>query len=105
MSPHAYTEAALVERATMELLASLKWTPVSAVDELFGPSGTLGRESPREVVLLPRLRAALAKHNPNAPAAAIDLAVDELLRDRVAMGPASANREVHRLLTGGVNVS
>src|SRR5262249_9184679 len=33
-----------------------------------------------------------------------DLAIDDLLRDRVAMGPAAANREVHRLLTEGVKI-
>jgi type I restriction enzyme R subunit len=105
MSPHAYTEKALVERATMELLASLGWDTVSAAEETFGPAGTLGRASPREVALFPRLRAALAKLNPGAPATAIDLAIDDLTRDRVAMGPAAANREVHRLLTDGVKVA
>lgn len=105
MTKHAYTEDALVERATVEVLASLKWSTVSAVDEIFGPDGTIGRQHEREVVLVPRLRAALATLNPEAPAGALDLAIDELLLDRVAMGPAAANREVHRLLTEGVTVT
>ncbi|GEJ55947.1 type I restriction endonuclease subunit R [Anaeromyxobacter diazotrophicus] len=105
MTPHAYTELALVEAATMEVLASLDWPTVSAADETFNPDGTLGRESARETALLPRLRAALAKLNQGVPAAALQLAVDELLRDRLAMGAAAANREVHALLTEGVQVS
>lgn len=105
MTAHAYTENALVEGATMEVLASLGWTTVSADGETFGAQGSLGRESAREVVLVARLRAALTKLNPGAPTLALDLAIDELLRDRVAMSPAAANRDVHRLLTEGVKVA
>ena len=105
MTSHAYTEKALVERATMEVLASLGWATESAAEETFGEGGTLGRESTREVAIVPRVRAALIRLNPGAPPAALDLAIDELLRDRVAMGPAAANRDVHRLLTDGVKVT
>ncbi|HEY1533819.1 MAG TPA: HsdR family type I site-specific deoxyribonuclease, partial [Polyangiaceae bacterium] len=89
----------------IEILASLAWASLSATKETFGPSGTLGRESTREVALTARLRAALTNLNPDAPRVALDLALDELLRDRVAMGPAAANHEVYRLLTDGVKVS
>ena len=102
---HAYSETALVEQATMEVLASLGYATASASDEVFGAHSTLGRESPREVVLVTRLRAALVALNPAAPEMALDLAVDELLRDRVAMGAVAANREVYRLLTEGVKVA
>jgi type I restriction enzyme R subunit len=105
MSKHAYGEKALVETATMEVLSSLGWQAVSADYEVFGAGSTLGRDMPREVVLGARLRVALVKLNPGVPEGAIDLALDELLRDRVAMGPAAANREVHRLLTAGVPVA
>ena len=57
--PHAYTEDQLVEQPAIELFAALGWETVSALDETFGPSGTLGRETTAEVVLEPRLRAAL----------------------------------------------
>jgi type I restriction enzyme R subunit len=106
MTSHAYTEARLVEQATVEVLRSLGWRAVYAGDhETFGSGGTLGRESTREVVLHARLRDALTRLNPGAPSAAIDLAIDDLTRDRVAMGEAAANREVHRLLADGVKVS
>lgn len=106
MTHHAFSEEALVEQSAVEVLTALRWPTLSAKEEQLGPSGTLGRESLREVVLLARLRKALQDLNPPpVPPAAIDLAVDELTRDRVAMGPASANREVHRLLLDGVKVS
>jgi type I restriction enzyme R subunit len=105
MISHAYTEKALVEQSAEDILADLGWTPVSAVRETFGAYGNLGRDSPRDVVLTGRLRGALLALNPTAPPTALELAIDDLLRDRVAMGPAGANREVHRLLTDGVTVT
>ena len=105
MSAHAYTEDQLVEQPAIGLFAELGWQTVSAMEEVFGKDGTLGRETPGEVVLLSRLRAALAKLNPSLPPEAITAAVDELTRDRSAMSPASANREVYALLKEGIPVS
>jgi type I restriction enzyme R subunit len=105
MTVHAYTEDQLVEQPAVGLFAELGWQTVSASEEIFGPAGTLARETPGEVVLESRLRAALAKLNPNLPAEAFDAAVVELIRDRAAMSPAAANREVWQLLREGVKVS
>ena len=49
-----------------------------------------------------RPRRALTQLNPASPSGDIDLAVDELLRDRVPMGAPAANREVHGLFTDGM---
>src|SRR5882672_11806711 len=98
MTANAYSEKALVEQSAMELLDALDWVTASARDEVFGASGTFGRETAREVTLTRRVRTALAELNPGIPAPAIDLAVEELLRDRGAMDPVGANREVYRLL-------
>ena len=104
--PHAYTEDQLVEQPAIGLFAALGWQTVSAMEEIFGKdTGTLRRETPAEVVLESRLRAALAKLNPNLPAEAFDAAVVELSRDRSAMSPAAANREVWQLLREGIRVS
>jgi type I restriction enzyme R subunit len=105
VSAHAYSEKALVEQSAEEILRTLGWTTGTAAEETFGPLGTLGRGSSREMVLLPRLRAALERLNPQAPPGALDLALEELLRERLAMDLAAANREVHRLLTEGVKVT
>ena len=55
------------------------------MEESFGATGTLLRETKGEVVLVSRLRAALERLNPTLPPEAITAAVDELTRDRSAM--------------------
>jgi type I restriction enzyme, R subunit len=102
---HAYSEDQLVEQPAIGLFATLGWQTASAKDESFGASGTLGRETRGEVVLLARLRAALVKFNPALPPEAISNAVDELTRDRSAMSLEAANREVYGLLKEGITVS
>jgi len=105
MTHHAYSEDQLVEQPAIGLFAVLGWQTVSALEETFGASGTLGRETKGEAVLVQRLRAALCKFNPALPAEAISNAVDELTRDRSAMSLEAANREVYRLLKKGITVS
>jgi len=105
MSPHAYTEDQLVEQPAIALFAELGWKTVTADEETFGPIGTLERETKGEVVLVPRLRAALQKLNPYLPAEAITKAIDELTRNRSAMSLESANREVYQFLKEGITVS
>ena len=103
--PHAYTEDQLVEHPVIRLFAELGWTTVSALEETFGATGTLLRETKGEVVLVSRLRAALERLNPALPPEAIAAAIDELTRDRSAMSLEAANREVYLLLKEGIKVS
>ena len=105
MSPHAYSEDQLVEQPAIGLFGLLGWHTVSAMEETFGPGSTLGRETKGEVVLVERLRATLALLNPDLPHEAIQIAIDELARDRSAMSLEAANREVYRLLKDGIPVS
>ena len=104
MSPPIDSEYELVELSAMEIFHSLGWNIASGKDETFGASGSLGRKDPREVVLVPRLRAALIKLNPQIPATAIDIAVDELTRDRGTKSMVNANQEIHILLRNGMQV-
>lgn len=105
MSHHAYTEDQLVEQPAIGLFAALGWQTVSAMEETFGAGGTLGRETKGEVVLAPRLHAALTQLNPAQPPEAIIAAVDLLARDRTAMSLEAANREVYGMLKEGILVS
>ena len=98
---HAYTEDQLVEQPAIGLFAELGWSTVSALDEAFGVTGTLSRETKGDVVLVARLRAALERLNPALPLEVITSAIDELTRDRSAMSLAAANREVYLLLKAG----
>ncbi len=103
--PHAYTEDQLVEQPAIGLFAELGWQTVSAMEETFGATGTLQRETKGEAVLVPRLRSGLVRLNPSLPPEAITAAVDELTRDRSAMSLEAANREVYLLLKEGIKVS
>ncbi|MGB4876576.1 MAG: type I restriction endonuclease, partial [Candidatus Competibacter sp.] len=102
---HPYTEDQLVEQPAIGLCAALGWQTIKAQEETFGANGTLGRETKGDVVLLSRLRTALARLNPDVPDDAIAAAVDELARDRSAMSLEAANREIHERLKEGINVS
>jgi type I restriction enzyme R subunit len=103
--PHAYTEDQLVEQPAIGLFGEIGWATVSASEEIFGPAGTLQRETKGEAVLASRLRAALERLNAALPPEAIIAALDELIRDRSAMSLEAANREVYLLLKEGIKVS
>jgi len=102
---HAYTEDQLVEQPAIGLFAELGWKTVSALEETFGSSGTLKRETKGEVVLLSRLHTALERLNPLLPPEALIAAVDKLTRNRSAMSLEAANREVYLFLKEGIKVS
>ena len=59
--PHAYSKGQLVEQPAIGLFAELGWATASALEETFGATGTLRRETKGEVVLVSRLRAALER--------------------------------------------
>ncbi len=101
MSPERFTESELVERPALELLAELGWTVVDAYGEKLGSDGTLGRDSIHDAVLTHRLRDAVRWLNPQVPDHIREEAVTAVVKDRSAMDPTRANREVHALLRDG----
>jgi len=105
MSPGTYSEDGLVEQPAIQLFSELGWDTVNATEELFGADGTLGRDAKGEVILGARLRAALQRLNDDFPETALDSAIDEVSRDRSAMTPEAANRELWGLMRDGVKVS
>src|SRR6266508_3099877 len=88
-----YSEDALIEKPAIALFKSLRHDFRNCFYETFGPTGTLGRETTADVVLARYLRPALERLNPDFPPEAIDLAIEELSKDRSSLSPASANRE------------
>ena len=102
---HVYTEDQLVEQPAIGLFAELGWATVTALEETFGETGTLQRETKGDVVLVSRLLAALKRLNPTLPPETIITTVDELTRDRSAMSLVAANRDVYTLLKEGIKVS
>jgi type I restriction enzyme, R subunit len=108
MSPsltgHIASEDGIIEKPALALLEELGWSHIDLFREIPGPANPTGRASFRQSHLPSRLRAALTKLNPGLPPLALTLAETELTRDRSAMLPIAANREVHRLLLDGVAV-
>src|SRR4051794_19145993 len=85
---NSYTEDTLVEQPAINLFAELGYETLNCWGESFGEGGTLGRETPSEVVLVSRLRPALRQLNPDLPAEALEQAIEELAKDRGSMSPA-----------------
>lgn len=107
----AYTdinnEDRLVQATFAEHLEKeLGWDSVYAWNqETFGPDGTLGRASVRDVVLERDLRTALTKLNPQLPTSAIDEAVAKLTHHDFSRTLLQHNQAFYKLIQGGVPVS
>jgi len=100
-----FNEYQLVEQPAIKLFEELGWEAIDAYRETLGTDGTLGREDRREVVLVPRLQAALERLNPELPREAIQAAIAQLSRDRSVMHHVRANREVYEFVRDGVRVN
>ena len=83
----------------------LAWDSVYAFNtETFGPQGTLGRASEREVVLARDLRKALETLNPKIPTEAREQAIEKITRIDFARSSVQHNREFYGFIRGGVPV-
>ena len=100
-----FNEDELVEKPSIAVLANLGWRTASGSGETFGARGSLGRETRSDVTLSVTLRQSLARLNADLPAEALEAALQELTRDRAAMGFVAANRELWTLMRDGVPVS
>ncbi|MFZ6681694.1 type I restriction endonuclease subunit R [Undibacterium sp. Tian12W] len=107
----AYTdinsEDRLVQATFSEYLEkALGWTSVYAWNkETFGPDGTLGRNSERDVVLVRELKKALERLNPELPAIAIESAITKLTHHDFSRSLLLHNQTFHNLIRDGVPVS
>jgi len=100
------TEDMLVQQTTADYLRdTLGWRTVFGYnEETFGPEGTLGRSSDREVVLTRILGEKLMALNPGLPEAAYQDALRRIVEPGVGLSPLALNREKYELLKDGVNV-
>lgn len=99
-----YGELALVEQPAIACFAALGWETGNLYHETLGPSGTEGRTSESEVILIRRLRQALERINPGYPASAYDQAIAQLTEDRSKALPVYANQTVYKLLKDRIKV-
>jgi len=104
---YAYSEDTLVQLTTAEYLERhLGWESVYAYNtETFGPTGTLGRASDREVVLGRYLRQKLGELNPGLPQEAYDDALRQIVTVAATQTPLATNREKYSLVKDGVQVA
>jgi len=72
----------------------VKWETLNSFHENFGPLSLLGRETMADVVLPHRLKAAIEKLNPGVSPNAVEIAIQEVTKDRGALSPARANQSV-----------
>lgn len=98
-----FNEDNLIEQPAIRLFGEL-WGIENFVNA-FSDEGDalLGREHQGEVVLISRLRESLIKIN-NFPVDVINLAIDEIIKDRSKMSLINANKEVYKLIKDGVKV-
>src|ERR1039458_6073996 len=101
-----YSEDRLVQKTFADHLRDvLGWESIYAHnEETFGPTGTLGRASEREVILVRDLRAALLRLNPTLPESAITQAVEKMTRVDFARSLIQHNREFYGYIRNGVPV-
>ena len=99
-----FNEDNLIEQPAIRLFAEL-WGADNFINA-FSDEGDaqLYREHQGEVVLITYLKIALVKLNPNVSTEALNLAIDEIIKDRSKMSLVNANKEIYNLLKNGVKV-
>ncbi len=95
-------EDALVEQPALQMLTDAGWTHVHGRDLAAEAPGT-ERGTWADVVLIDRLRQAVARINPDLPSEAAQRAC-ELAMTGTSPSPIEDHRDFHKLLTGGVPI-
>jgi type I restriction enzyme, R subunit len=103
---YEYSEDALIESATQDVLQELGWDVKTAwAKESFGEHGLLGRDNKGEVVLKRYLLQALQTLNPDLPIAAYQQAIEQITQRRADKSLPRINKEKYELLKEGTLVS
>ena len=99
-----FSEDKLIEQTAIKIFGEL-WGAENFANAYSGETDAeFGRENPGEVVLMNYLKIALTKLNPDVSTEALNLAIDEIIKDRSAMSMVNANHEIWQLLRDGVKV-
>lgn len=105
MTRHLYSEDAMIEQPAIELFKSIGYRHENGFFEKIGEYGTFGRKTQSEVILRTPLKDALIKLNPEIPLSIIDLAIEDLNKDRSTLNPIVANQEIYKMIKEGIKVS
>jgi len=99
-----FSEDKLIEQTAIKIFGEL-WGAENFANAYSGETDAeFGRENPGEVVLMSYLKIALVKLNPNVSTEALNLAIDEIIKDRSALSMVNANHEIWQLFKDGVKV-
>ena len=102
---YEYSEDALIEQATHDVLEELGWKVVTAwTKESFGEQGLLGRENKSEVILKRYVIQALATLNPDLPLSVYEQAYEMLAQKVADKTLASINKGKYDVLKNGIPV-
>jgi type I restriction enzyme, R subunit len=99
-----FSEDKLIEKTAVKIFGKL-WGAENFANAYSGEMDVeFGRENPGEVVLMNYLKIALTKLNPDVSTEALNLAIDEIIKDRSAMSMVNANHEIWQLIKDGVKI-
>jgi type I restriction enzyme R subunit len=103
---YEYSEDALIEQATHDVLEELGWKVVTAwTKETFGEQGLLGRENKSEVILKRYVIQALVNLNTDLPISVYEQAYEILAQKVADKTLASINKDKYELLKNGIPVA
>ena len=103
----SFSELELTENPAIEVFQSLGYEYLNCYHEVFSEDpnlATLGRKTPMDVVLIPRLKSALISLNPKISLEIIDQAIEKIIMDLSNLNPVIANREIYNMLLKGINI-
>src|SRR3989338_7484571 len=99
-----FSEDKLIEQTAVKIFGELCGAENFANAYSGETDAEFGRENSGEVVLMNYLKIALVKLNPTVSTEALNLAIDEITKDRSTKSMVNANQEIWKLLIDGVKV-
>jgi len=102
-----FTELELAEKPAIETFQSLGYKYLNCYHEVFNEDpnlATLGRKTPMDVVLIPRLKSSLIFLNPEVSLEVIEQAIEKITMDLSNLNPVVANKEIYSMLMKGIDI-
>ena len=103
----SFSELELAEKPAIETFQSLGYEYLNCYHEVFNEDpnlATLGRKTPMDVVLIPRLKSSLIFLNPEVSLEVIEQAIEKMTMDLSNLNPVVANKEIYSMLMKGIDI-
>lgn len=100
----SFSEELSIERPAIKVFGDLGYLAVNLFHEKFGSNNPLGRDTSSDVILKKILKKKIIDLNPLLKDQVVDLAIEEISRDRSSLSLVRANQEVFNLLRNGVKI-